>query len=485
MAEQFYRQKDWSGGMADSEYSGGSGTFFMGYGVDIHSVPGVIKSSQALKKESGSVVASFCNFVVYNNPNTFWFSNTGIVYKRTSGGTWTKVHDAATPILGAYVFNGYVYYATATALGRIAVANANSEATWSSQVSNFAVLDSAAYHPMVVSGLYLLIGNDTKIATVDDTSTFTASGTPDVTLEPVPLGHSINTMVNFGADILVGTKAIFPGASCYLLRWDLVSAAWVSADAVEGEVLVNCFLPVDNYVFVQAGYHGRIYYYNGEILERFKTIPGEYSTYTSKAMISYPQSTCNFLGRALLGVSNYSGNPITAEGVYSLAQYDKGYPMALVCEYVISTYHNNAIKIGALFADNTTSTLLVAWEDDTIALSPVFGVDVIDWTSKIISSYFKTRFIGGNRECKKTFEEYSVSYRSLPALTSLNVEVIPNYSGSQIPITLTDESAYAKYFSKQHIEAGEIQIRVDFNCDGDYSPEVTEVYTKWNNQDNL
>ena len=477
---EFYSQDNWDGGLSDSIIRGMKGSVAEAVGIDIRTTPGIITVSQALVKESGTtpaVVVDFCKFaLIATDGNAYFFGDTGHIYKRTSVGVWTDVYtDTNGAILGCGEFNGYIYWATATKLGRQSVADAASETPWTPN-NAWQTLTTAEYHPMTVMGLYLLIGNDTKIATVDDADIFTANGTPDVTLTDLPPQYTITAITNFGIDILVGTKVTDTFSSALVLRWDMASPAYVSSDDIP-EIGVNCFIPTDNFMFVQAGTQGRIYYYDGSMLFKKRKLNGDYA---NKTMTMYPGSYCSFRGVPCFGISNLSGDPVL-EGIYTISQYDTDYPISIMLEYVPSTGHLSKMEIGAMIS--VGSNLLVAWRDKTSGT--VVGVDNISWSAKYASAYFKTLAIGGDRRKKKTFQEYAISYKSKPTNTDISLSYYPNYATSDTAISLENQSDYNKLFAQNKFEAGEAQFKVVFTISGNNAPEVEEFYVQFNSQEVL
>lgn len=308
MAEKYFRQSFFSG-QADSIYSGPTGSLAEAVGVDLFSTPGVVKAAQSMVKESGAIITDFCQWkILASDGNAYFFGDTGNVYKRTTAGVWSKCYDDSAAILGAEEFDGYIYWATATALHRITVALASSEATWTTfDVGDVfpATLTTSSWHPMVKSGLYLIIGNATQFATVDDAGTFTAAGTPDVVFAGLPHNHLIKCLAKFGIDVIAGTQIDSSTTSARVFRWDTVSPTYNSDDDIP-EIGVNAFIIDDNYVYAQCGLSGNIYYYDGKNLSKKKKIKGDYA---NKTMTVHPGSVCNFQGIPLFGVSNVSSNP--------------------------------------------------------------------------------------------------------------------------------------------------------------------------------
>ena len=479
--EQFFKQNNFSGGLADSQLFGIKGSFAEMVGVDIHSTPGVLKVSQALTKESvvtgTEIVTDFCKFAIdASDGNSYWFGDTGNIYKRTSTGVWSKVKaaDADGAILGAKEFNGYFYWANATKLHEMIITG-----NWTTDIDSVATwpktLISATYHPMIVQGLYMFIGNNRNIASVDDAGTFTATGTPSITFDTLPPSYTIINMIPFGTDFIMGTRVNSTYESARVFRQDFTLVSPLTDDDIP-ETGVNCFIRTDNYIFIQAGSQGTFYYYDGKTIEKVKKIPGDY---VNKTMIVHPGSTCVFQGRAMIGVSNLSGNPCL-EGIYSLGQYDRNYPLALVLEYVISPNKLTSIEIGAMLAIGTK--LVVAWKNG----SSTYGVDVINYSAKYSGAYVKTLAITGEREGSKTFEEYVIGYKQKPAGTDIALSYDKNYAGTFADtISLRDEVNYNKLFGDVSFDAGVVQFKIAFTVSGNDSPSIDLFYTKWNSREVL
>jgi hypothetical protein len=322
--------------------------------------------------------------------------------------------------------------------------------------------------------LYAFILNDRDIASIDDTmsgGTLTQNGTSDVTLGSLPSNLQYTTLSSFGIDLIAGTRERSGIETCKLFRWDTASPAWNSADDIP-ESIINNFITIDNYVLAQGGNIGRLYYYNGNTLEPFKKIKGDYS---NKTMNCYPDSTCQFRGLGLFGVSNLSGNPCN-QGVYSVGQYDRNYPMALNLEYAISTGSITNIEIGTLCSAGTL--LMVAWKAGTN-----YGIDEIDWANKYTGAYLKTIAVGGNRFNQKEFKNFNVDYKSKPAGTDITLSYDKNYGSSVGTITLDDQSAYNKMSVDSSLEAGVAQFRIGLTTTGNSSPEVEDFYCQFNERD--
>lgn len=463
---------NWSGGISDSDIVGVKGSFAEGVGLDIHSKPNLLTVNQALAKNSGTTVTDFCKFAIYGSDgSSYWFGGTGKIYKRTSAGVWSNVYTDGSnrAILGALEYDGYIYWATATNLHRKPLPG-NSD--WSDAVANWQTLDSATYHQMTQQGLYLIICNARKVATVSDTGTFTADGTPDVTLSELPHNYELTTAINYGIDVLFGSKATDSYTKARLFRWDVASPSFISDDEVP-EQGINCFIPADNYMFVQAGSEGRVYYYDGTQLTLRKRIKGDYS---NKTMTIHPSSYTNFRGLSMFGVSNLSSNPCL-EGVWSLGRYDNNYPLALNMEYVISQNKTSSIEIGAILTIGTN--IFVAWKDST-----TYGVDKIDWDNKYTGAYIKTLIIQGDRYANKDFTRHLISYNDLPTSTAITAQQSLN-GATLTSLTLQENTTDDKYLSDERLNGSTIQYKVSFTTNSNDAPIIDGMHFRWDEKEKL
>lgn len=470
MAERFYRIANFSGGISDSVKYGTEGSLAEIVGCNIHDEPGFISPSQALTKVSGGTVADFCKLgLKCSTGSIYFFSSTGTIYERQTNGDWSRkiYQDSYGTIVGCGELDDYIYWASGGTLSRISTGT-----SWATGVEHdWSSLTNSAHHQMVVNGLYLFIINGRDMACVDDTGTIVLNGTPDETFNTLPSNYRYTTITNYGDDLLLGTEEIAGIEGARILRWDTVSPTWNSTDPIP-ESTINAFILLDNYMLAQAGNRGRLYFYNGSTLEPFKVIQGDYA---NKSMAVYPGAVCNFQGRAMFGVSNLSGDPCN-EGVYSLGQYDRNYPVALTLEYVASTGSIESMGIGAMVAAGTL--MCVAWEK-----AGTFGIDEVDYGNKYGSAYFKTLAISGDRWKKKEFKQFNLAYKSKPSGTNISLGYYTNYGSTLNSLSLNDQPDYNNMNNLSSWEAGVNQFRVDFTASGNDAPILEELYCRWNEKD--
>ena len=286
----------------------------------------------------------------------------------------------------------------------------------------------------------------------------------------INLPNRIKTMIPYDIDILVGTFIAASVNECQILRWDTESPSWVSDDTV-WENGVNAFLRDDNYVYAQCGRFGRWYIYNGEVLEPFKRIPGDWSP--TKTAEVYPHATGMYLTLPIFGLSNVAGNP-AKQGVYTFGSYSRDYSKVLDLSYVISPDDTSSVEIGAVLPIG--GDLLVSWYDGTN-----YGVDLLDYTAKYASAYFETMMLfQDKRDVPKVLAGVRAFYNSLPASTGLTISYSIN-GAAYVAITDVDNSAFNQIQADLSVpDVGSLQIKVAFDVSSNSAPtlEALDVITE-------
>lgn len=447
------------GGIADSKYSGIPNSLASLVGCDIHSEPGVLKVNQALVKESGAIVDNAVSkIVVCSDGNSYLFDRgAGKIWKRTSGGTYSlEATNGNGATLNAREYAGYVYYCSATKLGRWQIGSA-----WATRNDNFATFlnGNATYHPMFVKNGVLYIGDGNVVAQVD-VGTFSNNA---LDVEPK---YVVRSLGEVESDLLIGTQVATNVNEARVFRWNTIAISFTNDDGAP-EQGVNCFLPSDNFIMVQAGQKGNLFTYNGAQLEQFKRIAGDWTS-TKQAFVNN-DAAANFFGTPLFGLSNSSGNP-ALQGVYSFGSYSSNYPRVLNLEYILSNAHSSSVEITAMAVAG--NDLLVAWVDNTGA--PTYGVDKIDWSNKYASAYFETRVFTLDRMNGKDMN-VKIAYRSLPTGTNITLEKKIN-NGAYSSVTLRQDANKALFETPVRVGgAGSVQYKVAFVASGNTAPELEAV----------
>ena len=457
------------GGIADSDYIGGSNSMADLWGFDIHSESGVSKVNQALTKESGDIIDDLVLAgVPCSDSNTYLFgSTTGKIWKRTIAGVYSLVATASPSsggagIVGAMEYMGYIYYAMEDKLGRVAVG-----ADWSTRNDDWATFSGgdSLYHPMLILNLVLYIGDKNYVAQVDE-GVFS-----DQALDMPDLSSSLRVrcLGQLGTDLLIGGYVNSNVIGTEIYRWNTWSVSFTNSDPIP-EVGINAFIPVDNGVIVNAGTKGNLYVYDGSSLDLYKQIKGDYSG--GKQAFVNNNAVLNFSGLPLLGFSNLSGNPTTL-GIYSLGRTNRNYPIILNGEVGISTGHLSNIEIGCIVGIG--SRYLVSWKDSTDPESIVYGVDILDLTKKYTGAFMSSRVIMADRFSLLNYTLVEIGHKGLPEDTSFTISKKVNHGDWEAiaEADCSNDSDRDIFSTDVDInEATTVQIKIAPVVDENNAPEI-------------
>lgn len=402
------------GGISDSKYLGIEHSVAAMVGFNIHGEPGIMKVNQATEKISADLIDGFIKYTVpASNGETYGFSaDSGKVWRIKADGTVQLCYTTVASVgeskcTGADEYNGYILWYTEKKIHRISLANAL-VTTWATLDLNWKEFNNGdkLYHPSEQVNLVLYIADKNGMTQLDG-DTFTQG---DVVMNPAPAEHRICSLIKYITSLCYGTFVASNVVKSLFVNWNTWSLTPYFIDDLP-EVGVASQLKTDNSVVAYAGKKGNFYSYNGQQLEQYKRIPGDWDG--AKEAIVHPDANVNLNGLPLFGLSNVAGNP-APQGVYSLGSYSREYPKVLNLEYIISTGHTTNIEIGVIAQSG--STIYVSWKDSTVAETPVYGVDKIDSSNKINGAYFDTRVMMTSRTDKKN-TTIEIFYRTLNGLT--------------------------------------------------------------------
>src|SRR3990167_11464525 len=463
------------GGLSDSRWSGTPDSFYKLTGLDMHSTPGLLKVAQKLAKVSATTVTAFCKeSVVSSNGFIYWFSYTdGKIWQKTiSDNTFLLVFTTTAAAggvgcLGAFEYQGYIYWAKESRIHRIAAAGNDTAAEWTSNAAlNWATFTKtdALFHPMLELNQVLYIGDASYVAQVD-AGVFTANALDIATPLRVKSLGKINT------ELLVGTWVADTITQTELIRWNTYSVSFTVSDTIP-ETGINAFIPADNFVLVQAGLAGNLYTYDGNKLNLYKTIPGDYSP--TKYGYVHPSSVGNLNGQLLFGMSNGTGNPCDL-GIYRLARHDIKYPFIMDFSYPISErsgsdFVTTSIEIGAITISGFN--VYVAWKNST-----TYGVDKLDYSTKLDGAFFETRRMAVNREMLSTMSKFLLNYYQIPASCSIALAYDKNYAG-YVTMTSIKDTDRLTVSSEEGVEASVLTVKATFTTSVNTAPSVEDGFVE-------
>jgi len=117
-------------------------------------------------------------------------------------------------------------------------------------------------------------------------------------------------------------------------------------------------------------------------------------------------------------------------GVYTLGSYANNYPTILDFTYPISLadatsddgFSTDNLEIGAVTVCG--SDLFVSWYDHDTA---TYGVDMLDYSTKLSGAYFITKLYSVVREQLSSFIQFLVAFNELPTGTSIEMKYSLDY----------------------------------------------------------
>ena len=425
MAEKNFIKFDYfSSGLAVSKFLGVIGSFAKAVGIDIHSEPGIFKAQWALKKDSGDTVVDKILASVHTSlGHSYHFGDTGNIYKRTSGGSWSLLDESlAVAILGAAEHSdGYVYFTYTNKVGRIKVSDDSFTIAWDTLTNTNSSYGPVIYHEKRDA---IFIGNKELVARVNAAGTFSAN-VLDL------LGkYEIRDIVPTDIDTLIGAVAENSINKSRIFQWDGTSSSWQYSWFFGEEIkwMANKL----EVILICAGDEGKIYDF-ADLENAEAQIPGTYSS--TAILYSSPNSKVIYKGFLHFGAyDGGAGNPFP-NGVYTYGTRDaKKFPKALNCEYVLSQNKLTAIEYGAISTDG--ANLFVAWKDDT-----TYGMDVIDFSNRYGSAFIEFLVMRINRDIEKIFDRFPCAFKPL---------------ASGCRITLSQELDHASSFSDVAVVGGQV-----------------------------
>lgn len=452
-----YINNTFRGGISDEEDRGIRGSFKFGKNLDIHKKLDSLSCQQAMKKDSGTIVTDLILAMVpASDGNSYHFSNTGKIYKRTPTGTWTVIYtDNNGRISGAVEYNNHFYWATNASLSRASL-------DWATIEHNWRPLTPAEWHSMIagsatagVQGGNLFICNKHTLAMVDQAGAFTSEAvrvTPDCI---------IKCLVSDDTNLIFGTVKTNNAQEGFLYAWNTLILNWRKRKKIPVKGINSLIMTRD--ILAQAGTEGEIFFSN-----LVNTLPllsfGEGKT--------NPAGVSNKGSLALFGI--YGG---TNNGLYTYGKTRRNRQDAPNLEYTLS--QANITEIGAITTIGTD--ILVSWQSGA-----TFGVDVVDTTVKAPAVYESLDFDGGSPDIKKLFEHIKITTKPLPVNCGVKVKYRLNKKGDWKYAKLGDGTDIFNIAERTEAmfsigEEGEVyEVGCELIPHGNTTPEVLSINTYFN-----
>lgn len=454
-----FELKSFVGGLSDYEDKGIKGAFKFGSALDIRKKADSLSCQQALVDEGSGVIVDLILFLVpCSDGNTYGFGDTGRIYKRTSGGTWSVVYtDTDGKIIGAAEWYNnagktFLDWATATKLNRKEIpgqsdwSDVNADAGWPK--TN---LSDEDWHTMKMAGGSLMIANGQYLAMVGYDDSYTNQA-----LNLLPQDKAKTLIERNNLDVIVGATRKDSQEIGNLFSWREEYLSYAAKKPIPSKG-INALIDSE-YTLMQAGVNGGIYYSDLVNVLPITSFPGGGKV--------NPDGVDVDEGLALFGVfggSAIDGNATT--GVYTLGRKKKNAPFVLNLDYPFSCDEIGSVK-------NIGTDILVSYKSGS-----TYRVKKVDTANKATAIYQSLDLIAPSPFTKPVvWEAVKITTKDMPTGTKCEVWYRVNKKGNFVQAKMEGEVAQFTSGSEAIFlinSDGKIcEVLVKLIPNGNNSPEV-------------
>lgn len=455
------------GGISDEYQRGIAGSFKFGKNISIRKFNDTLTCTQAMKKESASIVVDLIVAMVNcSNGKIFGFGDTGKIYSRTAGGTWAlETTDADGAISGACEWGNvtsgqFIYWTvsngTTWKVKRTPVATYNFASPTTVASTAETVAGTAYPHTMRTVAGSCLITNGTGLAVIDYTSlTFTNN------VYIYPPDNILTSIEEFQGSIATGAKKKDNTNEGWIYTWNAEELFYSRRLRIPSKGVTAMVQAEDLYAFVGNAIH--------------------YSDFTNvMPLYNFDIGTCEVYavgtskGKALFGIG--STNPDqTVSGIYAFGRERFGMPRVLTLEHTLSP--GGVERIGAITTYG--DLILASWKNGS-----TYGVDVLDTANKATGVYESLEFhMPPTYMSPKFFKALKIKMTALPTGCSIAVAIKKNKASSWSSLkTVTGETTYSVVGGTEAIfSIGETmniyELQITSNPSVNTCPEIIDIET--------
>jgi hypothetical protein len=474
---EIFPLKQFDGGIADRKNAGVKGSFAFGFGINLRDALSTLTPNQVLKKDSSTTVDELINFFIPSTDgNLYGFGQSGGIYKRTSGGAWSKIYtDLDGAIRGAMEIEyndgagnyiPHMVWATQTKLK-------SEELTGMASPSPTTELtfhrgEAGDWHTMIPAlGVGVICDGD-YLALID------YEGAVNTKALQLPYGTETRALLEQNNEVVIGTKERSGQRKGWLFTWDRIQDSWIQKRDAQARG-VNAMNFFESGMLISAGSDGALNYWDTVNYFPLKNIPGGGTV--------QPGGIGEYKGASHFGVSGGDKN-----GIWSYARTDKNTPYALNLEYLISPVAtagtvaqietkmaDSSVEIGAV--TNYEGELFVAWKDGTD-----YGVDTIDPDNKATAVYESLVYNAKHPESEKIWRYAKVVADVLPAGTEVILQYKTNADADWQDTKTADGATSLAAGKRKAIfpmegTGEEYQVRLEIMPNGNEAPNIRSINT--------
>ena len=412
MTYQNWVQNFFYGGFADDKFLGIKNSFQYAKGVEIRENPNSLTLARSVDKISGSVVDTAIKSMVTisTTGDLIMFGSNGKIFRRVNNtGSVTLVYTDTgnAAILNGFEYNGYLYWATAANLHRIAISAI--DADWTGSVTEdykTFLVGNANAHPMIEISNILYIGDGKYLAELDSFGTFTGNRLSifgDEEIRALTWNGKLcriysrkSTHVDYGAQYF----------------WNGTSVVYNDRIIWEGLTIHTAFNK-DGYDYVIAGKRPIIF------------VTSDYQRIPLKALPMIGRiDDCEIapngvtLFENLLVIAACAGGTNTiGRGAWTFGKFNKNYPEVINFDYPTSN-DNVTDKVYCVHQNN--GALYLSWGNSA---GTTFGVDMVSTTTlyRATGELVSLVMYGSLAEYLKELKRLGISFK--PTAVNEKIEI--------------------------------------------------------------
>lgn len=378
MAEKQQRQYIWKtdrffGGQSeDSRVGSGPGAFRNGSGLDYQQDSGLLQIANLPVADDGGVLDQAPRwFEIRPSNGDVWMYGTTKIYKEVSG-TYSAVRTLSGDSpngQGLCEFNGALYYATDTQLGRTT--------DYSAFTDNYQTgLTSSPWHPMCRFRNALLIGHGRYIATLEDDTTWTLAA---LTLPP---GYNVRSIFPAGAFVVIlATRGSTISASDQgmMFLWNGFADTYNSFIPLNGNP--HAGIALNNELIILSGIQPSIQKSLGGVAQIMQNLP---NVGVGKTAEVWPGAIDIWNNQVYFGISDGTSTTVNRM-VHSFGAKNARFPQSLNPIFPTSVGNLTGTGVQITAVKKIGTTLRFAWIDGSDE-----GVDEIDLTQYQTNGIFRS-----------------------------------------------------------------------------------------------
>jgi hypothetical protein len=448
--------------------------------MDVFAEPGVMKASRAMVNVNllGGISLSVpitCMVEVIDGSGLprLYVAHGSDIWESTNGVDFSLfLTNSKGQILSLAAWNGYIFYPSDADIGRVPVGNAASKDDDFFAAAD-GVVDDNNYHPMVVQGGTLKIGNGRYVASVDESFAFTAQALK------LPIGYTVKTMEVFNDYLFVGANegqasAGISSSKATVFEWRGILPATGSAlpDAIYTLNTQGIHALVSNGTDLYAfpGNTGAAWVFTGAgFVKLLDVFPDQTALRPGISIIEiFPNSVAPFEGSLL-----YSGQFNNQHGVYQIK--DGRFTQALVPSFVtpgeLSSNVRQTAFLRSAFLDNI---YLSTWKANTFPAASEYFFQSMS-TNRQNNAMMRTLWHRIGTDRFKRFGGIRLNLKPMPANTAVSIAYRTGRTDSftNAPHTVTAANQNKPVLFPVRPKGKEIQFRLTFTTSGSTTPELT------------